>query len=92
MSEKRRPPSLRPGPALPEREPIPNPGDRRVVFYFDTGGDVGVTVPESEIAPLTEAVARAWNGLEPQTFTFTDDHGRPTVMVHLGKLRAVEVR
>lgn len=91
MSEKRRPASLHRGP-LPEREPIPSPGDRRVVFHFDTGGDVGVTLPESEIEPLRESVGEAWNSPQGQMFTISDEDGRPFLLVHLGKVRAVQLR
>jgi len=91
MSEKRRPMSIRPGPA-PEREPIPGSGERRVVFHFDTGGDVGVTLPESSVGPLRESIGKAWNSPQGQMFTIAGEDERPFLLIHLGKVRAVEIR
>jgi hypothetical protein len=92
MSDKRRPPSVRPGP-LPTREPNPNPGDRQVIFHFDAAVPAtSVTVSERSAAAVYEEVGYAWNNPDRQMWTFTDDGGRPLLLINLGKVRAVEIR
>lgn len=90
MSDKRRPPSLHHGPA-PVAEP-PEPGYVGVVFYFDHGGDVSATIPESSLASLQGFTEQAWGGVGGQTYTLTDGSGRPSLLINLGKVRLVSVQ
>lgn len=92
MSDKRRPPSVHPGP-LPAREPIPNPDERRVIFHFDTAVPAtSVTISESELRSVRDSVGHAWSNRDGQMWTVTDDQGRPVLLINLGKVRAVEIR
>lgn len=92
MSDKRRPPSVRPGP-LPAREPnpIPPPGQVRVVVHFDTGGSADFLTGQEGLQRLVEAVGRAWDRSPEPMFVVTRPDGTPTLLIHLGKLRAVEL-
>jgi len=88
--ERPRPMSIRRGPA-PIQEP-PKPGMRRVVFHFDGGGDVGVTFPEAMIGQIRRGIGEAWNSPEGQMFTIAREDGTPSVLIHLGKVRFVEIQ
>jgi hypothetical protein len=76
-----------PAPVAPELRP----GERRVVFHFDTGGEAGVNFPESEIEEIRRGVGQAWNSSQGQMFTISRDDGTPSLLVNLAKVRIVEI-
>lgn len=91
MSDKRRPPSIRPG--LAPREPIPTPGMRQVVFHFDTAVPAtSVTIDEAQLAKIQEVAEAAWRVSAGASFTVNDDAGQPLLVINMGKVRAVEFR
>lgn len=88
MNEKRRPPSLHRGPApVP---PQPEPGRRRVVFYFESGGDAAVSIAEADIPGLREFASQAWS-VDRGMYSIDTDDGQ-SVLVNMAKVRMVEIR